>query len=141
MRTTIDTSNVTVEQLAATSRIEDITHRRIFYICESASEAGVEYKVIFNPVLQVLECLPHTGTPCKASENGRTCWHKRAALRSAELRRLAQREEMNRELNAGMAEMAAEDKAAYTVQVDQTSSSLDGLKWETAPSGRAVPMR
>jgi hypothetical protein len=142
MKQSIDTSTITVAQLDACSRLIDLNRRTVFYLVESASEPGTEYRVQYNPVLKALECLPHTGKACQASEHGCTCWHKRAALKSAELRRIAQRAEMNRELAAGMAEMAAEDKAAYTVQVDPTSSSLDGIRWEICPaSGRAVPMR
>jgi hypothetical protein len=68
MNTNYDTSHVTLEQLAATHRIEQLSpDRRIFYIVESASEPGTEYLVQYNPVLKVLECLPHTGQVCQAS--------------------------------------------------------------------------
>jgi len=82
MTTTITTIcqkyNITPEQFdKATHRTSNGEH---FYIVESQSQPGVEYKVTWNAEHQCLQCLPHTGPACKASENGVPCWHKRAAL-------------------------------------------------------------
>jgi hypothetical protein len=80
------------------------------------------------------------GLPGK--RHGLTCWHKRAALLAAKLYRDEQRAMRELEAREGLAEMAAEDAAAFTVEVDYTSSSLDGVKFETCPaSGNKVPMR
>ena len=138
--TTTNRNQVTEAQLSACHRIEDLNKHQVFYQVESASEAGVEYVVYFDKVLKHLVC------NCKAGQQGIPCWHKRAAVAHAE--------EIRRERIAlqerDMAELAQEiinearahgDTAPYTVQVDETSSSLDGVKWEVAPSGHLVPMR
>ncbi len=139
MRTTIDTSAVTSEMLDRTHRIEHLNAHKVFYICESMSEPGTEYKIIYNPLLKCLECLPHTGKRCEASARGITCWHKRSALKASELRRAALKAEQEALMHEFSAEMKA--AAAYTVATDPTSSSLDGVKFELAPSGRLCPMR
>jgi hypothetical protein len=54
--------------------------RKAFYIVESLSTPGQEYRVEWNDVFHCLQCLPHNGEACKASAYGHQCWHKRAAL-------------------------------------------------------------
>jgi len=144
MTTTIYTQfNVTEAQVSAAHRICDLAAHIIFYIVESATTPGVEYKVVYNRSLKALQCLPFTGEPCKASVNGQGCWHKRAACAAA----AEFKAERDVEEAIAMAELQAEIDAecctsgAYTAVTDETSSSLDGVKFEVAPSGRLVPMR
>jgi hypothetical protein len=134
MTTTTYHYEVTEAQLDACHRIVNLNTHQVFYQVESATEAGVEYTVIYNPVLKHLTCT------CKAGQNGIPCWHKRAALKAAEIYRQERKAEQERDMIELAAEIEAEARE-YTVQVDPTSSSLDGVKWEVAPSGRAVPMR
>ena len=132
--------NVSDEQVSAAHRIVNLNNGRVFYQVESASEPGTEYTVYYDQVLKHLVC------DCKAGQNGTPCWHRRAALAHSDEVRRERREQQERD----MAELAQEiinearahaDTAPYTVQTDETSSSLDGVKWEVAPSGRLVPMR
>jgi hypothetical protein len=134
---------VTESQISACTRYTDEVNHRVFYLVESASHPGTFYKVSFNPQFGVIQCKPHNGEPCRASLEGLVCWHIRAShAHSVEIR-----EEHRLEAESAMQElseeMAAEARAhgAYTIEVDPISSSLDGCKWETAPSGRSVPMR
>jgi hypothetical protein len=135
MTTTFTTTyRVSVEQIAAAHRIVDITNHQIFFVVESATSDS-EYKVIYNRSLKALQCLPFHGPACKASENGRPCWHKRAAMAAAAEYK-AERDAME---EVAMAELQAEidtESREYTVLVDPTSSSLDGVKFE-----RGCPMR
>ncbi len=55
-----------------------------FYLVESASTPGQEYRIEWNDEYQCLQCKPHNGEACKASVNGLGCWHKRAALANQE---------------------------------------------------------
>ena len=122
--------HVTETQMSMAHRILDLNAGQVFFQVESQSEAGTEYTVRYNRTLKVLQCT------CKAAQEGIGCWHKRAAL--------AVTAEYKQEQERLMHELSAEikaDTAPYTVEVDPTSSSLDGVKWEVAPSGRAVPMR
>ena len=122
---------VTENQLDACSRIVDLNQQQVFYLVQSATTPGVEYKVIFDRKHRVITC------DCKAGQEGSGCWHKRAALKAAEnfktdvQARIAQQEHILREIESDEREMCLE-----------TSSSLDGLYYEVCPaSGRMVPMR
>ena len=66
--------------------------RKAFYIVESLSVPGQEYRVEWNDEHHCLQCLPHTGEACPASKNGLQCWHKRAALAAEEHYRQEQAE-------------------------------------------------
>jgi hypothetical protein len=117
-------------------RIEDLTKHIVFYQVESRSLEGVEYKVYFDQVHKVLTCT------CPAGESGSGCWHKRAALaHSEEIRqeKISRQEAAMIELAAEMAE-EARAHSPYTVQVDETSSSLDGCEFEIV-NGRPCPMK
>jgi hypothetical protein len=142
MTTNITTRyEVTEAQLQATHRIEDLNKHQVFYHVESATEPHELYTVYYDRVHKVLTCT------CKAGQNGflhcapgKYCWHVRASLRAAEEYR---REQIERQ-EADMIELAQEieqEAREYTIVIDPTSSSLDRVKWEVAPSGRLVPMR
>jgi hypothetical protein len=91
--------------------------------------------VYFDQVLKHLVC------NCKAGQEGIPCWHKRAAVAHADEVRRERREQDERDMAELQAEIDAEARE-YTVQVDETNSSLDGVKWEPAGKGRRpVPMR
>jgi hypothetical protein len=133
---------VTVEMIAKCARIVDLNARpaQIFYLVESATDAGVEYKVIFDRNHKLLTC------DCKAGRSGVNCWHKRAAVAAAAAfkaevaARRAETEKTLREIESDDREITLE--AAYSEEVDPTSSSLDDIKWEVCPaSGNRVPMR
>ena len=126
--------NVTDEQVSMAHRIVNLNTHQVFYQVESQSEVGVEYTVYYHQVLKHLVC------DCKAGQNGIPCWHKRAALAHSDEIRRERREQQERDMRELQAEIDAESKA-YTVQVDPTSSSLDGVKFEQGPSGKMVPMR
>jgi len=138
---------VTESQLAACHRIEDHQLRQVWYAVESASKTGVEYKVIFDRKFGKLRCMPFTGEPCEASLEGTICWHMRAAACHAAEIRLQRIAEQERQMVELAKEIAQEARArcpycgGHTEVIDPTSSSLDGVKWETAPSGRQVPMK
>lgn len=129
--------NVTDEQIAAAHRFVDYSKHQVIFQVESASEVGVEYTVYYHQVLRHLVC------NCKAGQVGTPCWHKRAACAAAAEFKV----ERNAMEEVAMAELQAEINAeccaygAYTVVTDETSSSLDGVTFEVAPSGRMVPMR
>ncbi len=131
------TYHVTEAQIAAAHRfINEQTHQVIFKV-ESQTTVGVEYTVFYNRVRKSLDCT------CKAAGNGIGCWHRRAALAAAAEYRQEIRERNERDMIEFSKEITAEccTSGAYTVQVDPTSSSLDGVTFEVAPSGRLVPMR
>lgn len=71
--------NITPEQFSLATKIV-ANGRKAFYIVESASVPGQEYRVEWNNEHYCLQCRPHKGKVCKASEYGLQCWHKRAAL-------------------------------------------------------------
>src|SRR5450759_3415491 len=123
---------VTAAMVALAHRFINESSNRVFFKVESASEVGTEYTVYYNRELKHLVC------DCKAGQVGTPCWHKRAASASA----AEYRAERNAIRDRDMAELqTAIDGGQYTVVTDETSSSLDGVKFEVAPSGRLVPMR
>jgi hypothetical protein len=71
--------NITPEQFDKATKVI-ANGRKAFYIVESLSTPGQEYRVEWNDEHQALQCKPHNGLACKASVNGLQCWHKRAAL-------------------------------------------------------------
>jgi hypothetical protein len=127
---------VTESQMSMAHRVVDMAARRVFFVVESQTTPGVEYQVTYNRQLHALLCLPFNGGPvCGASQNGIGCWHKRAACAVAA--------EYKAEEERNMAELQAEIDAEareYTVQVSETSCSLDGQKWEMR-NGKNIPMR
>jgi hypothetical protein len=133
--------SVTEAQMSMAHRIVDMAARQVFFQVESQTTAGVEYIVRYDRTHKALTCTCPAGNPPIDTATGllawapRNCWHKRAACAVAA--------EYKAEQERLMAEFSDEIKASapYTVQTDETSSSLDGVKFETAPSGRLVPMR
>lgn len=53
---------------------------KVFYVVASLSVTDQHYKVHWNAQHGRLQCSPFDGEPCKASKEGWTCWHMRAAL-------------------------------------------------------------
>ena len=127
--------NVTETQMSMAHRVLDLNAGQVFFQVESSKQDGTEYIVRYDREHRVLTCT------CPCGQEGfryapNKCWHVRASL--------AVTKEYQQEQERLMDELSAEikaDTAPYTVQTDETSSSLDGVKWEVAPSGRAVPMR
>ncbi len=76
--------NLTIEQLSAGTHIV-LNGTQHCVIVESSSVPGQEYKIIWNSLYKVLQCTVHNGVPCKASANGKQCYHKRVALAVIEL--------------------------------------------------------
>jgi hypothetical protein len=141
MATNINRYEVTLEMIAKCSRVVDLNVRpaQVFYLVESAHTAD-EYKVIFDRKHRVLTC------DCKAGRQGVCCWHRRAAVAAAAAfkaevaARIQETEKTLREVESDDREITLE--ATYTVAVDETSSSLDGIYFERCPaSGNMVPMR
>lgn len=65
--------NITVEEIALAHRIAN--NGKVFYQVESRTDATQEpYKVEWNAEYKRLSCT------CKAANDGRACWHRRAAL-------------------------------------------------------------
>lgn len=60
--------------------VQDGATKQYFVIVPSQSVPGQEYKVVWNAEYKTLQCLPHNGQPCKASENGRSCYHLELAV-------------------------------------------------------------
>lgn len=83
--------NITAYQLSLATKVIIDNGRQAFYIVESASDPGTEYKVIWNRERKCLQCLPHNGKRCPASAHGLPCWHKRAAAAAEQLLRQAER--------------------------------------------------
>ncbi len=75
--TNITRNQVTEDMLSKCHRIVD-GNGEVFYQVESRTEAGKEYEVRYNRELKAIIC------NCKASEEGTTCWHKRAAVGHAQ---------------------------------------------------------
>jgi hypothetical protein len=73
------TTQVSEERINMAHRIEN-ADGSIFYLVESRSDPDVEYKVerIKRDGKKYYTCT------CKAGQEGRDCWHKRAALAHAE---------------------------------------------------------
>jgi hypothetical protein len=71
--------NISEEQFDKATKVI-ANGRKAFYIIESLSTPGQEYRVEWNVEHHCLQCLPHNGEACKASAYGLQCWHKRAAL-------------------------------------------------------------
>jgi hypothetical protein len=154
----INTANVSEEMLSRATRVLDFQARQVFYLVENSrgevNDQGevICYQVRYNKDRHILQCRAHNGLACKASEFGMTCQHMRIAVKSAELfkaelkARAAEQERLMRafslEIESDSRELILDSCAPYTVEVDQTSSSLDAItRWEMAPSGRMVPMR
>src|SRR6266571_9170188 len=75
--------NITPEQFDRATKVI-ANGRKAFYIVESLSTPGQEYKVEWNDEYKCLQCKPHNGEACPASANGLQCWHKRSALANQE---------------------------------------------------------
>lgn len=88
---------VTIEQIDACQRWEDCGKNRIFYTVESQSEPGTYYKVVWNEQFHRLQCLPHNGRTCPASQQGIPCWHCRAAVAAEQLFKQEVRRERQQE--------------------------------------------
>jgi hypothetical protein len=69
--------SISLEQFDRATKV--VMNGKAFYILESASQPGVEYQVIWNDEHQALQCKPHNGPACPASEQGVPCYHKRVA--------------------------------------------------------------
>jgi hypothetical protein len=135
MTTTASKFNVTETQMSMAHRIVDLNVGQVFFQVESSKQDGTEYIVRYDRTHRVLTCT------CPCGQEGfrhatNKCWHVRASLAAAQ----EYKQEQERLMHELSAEIKA-DTAPYTVQTDETSSSLDGVKFETAPSGRLVPMR
>src|SRR6266568_3379348 len=76
--------HLTIEQLSAGTHVV-LNGTQHCVIVESASVPGQEYKIIWNSEYKVLQCTAHNGEACKASANGKQCYHKRVALAVIEL--------------------------------------------------------
>ena len=85
--------HVTAEQLSKVQAVQDGATGQWFYLAESSSKPGVEYKVVYNAEVKALQCLPFNDGPvCEASAAGIGCWHKRASLAAHAIYRLEQRQ-------------------------------------------------
>jgi hypothetical protein len=133
------------EQLDRCHRIVDLNAKQVFYLVQSATTFGVEYKVRYDREHRALTCDCPAGNPPIVEETGLLqyapmfCWHKRAAIAAAAIFKAELKAKIE-EQEAALREIE-ENPDAWTVQVDETSSSLDGVSFEVAPSGRSVPMR
>ena len=103
--TNINTSNVTPEQIGACTKVFDGAGIPFYKVVNSKAECDeqghlIEYsvKAIFKGGQWHLTC------DCKAGQDGRLCWHKRAAMAAAAEERHA------------MAEQAALNEAAKKVE-------------------------
>jgi len=74
--------HLTRSQMSKCAAVQNGATGEYFYLVQSESQPGVEYKVIYNRESKVMQCLPFNGPVCKASEAGYNCWHKRAAKAS-----------------------------------------------------------
>lgn len=101
-----------------------------FYIVESASVPGQEYRVEWNDEHQCLQCKPHNGPACKASANGVPCWHKRAALAAEERFKATER---SRRLNEQAREEATSEYAweQYFRDLEDALDALDAIAQES----------
>jgi hypothetical protein len=79
---------------------------------------GQEYKIIWNHEHRCMQCLPFNDGPvCKASESGKGCWHRRAALAVLELEKAEALRERQRE--------QAQVEATPQYQLDQLFRELE----------------
>jgi hypothetical protein len=135
---------VSQEQVAACTRHVDEQAHQVFYTVTNSrllvNEQGepLQYKVVFDRNFGKVRCLPFNGSWCPAAAEGSTCWHLRSALAHAAEYRAQHIESQARQMDELSREQQAE--AAYTVQVDETSSSLDGVTF-IQRDGHSVPMR
>lgn len=94
MTTTINTREdalasyrVSPEQVAKCTPVQDGATGQWFYIVESATEAGKEYRVEYNRVFKKLTCT------CPAGIEGFSgCWHRRASLAAVAIDRVQAKE-------------------------------------------------
>jgi hypothetical protein len=98
---------VTQEQIDRTDRVIDYHLHKVFYLVESESEPGTYYRVEWNEQFGCLQCRPHHGRSCPASQQGIPCWHKRAALAAEKLYKAERQRERQRE-QAEVDEIVAE---------------------------------
>jgi hypothetical protein len=122
---------VTIDQIDACQRWEDCGKNRIFYTVESQSEPGTYYKVVWNEQFGCLQCLPHNGRTCPASQHGIPCWHCRAAvaaeqLYKQELRRSRQQEQAEVEKTEAYAlEQAMHELEESQAELDAYLAAVD----------------
>lgn len=102
--------HLTAHQLAAAVPVQQGPD--FYYLVSSASRPGVQYKVVYNPTLKALQCLPYGDGPvCAASQMGYNCWHKRAAKAAHILEMLSRRVARELEVAAAMAERTPQEIA------------------------------
>lgn len=120
--TIYETYNVTFEQVQACERLINESTRRSYYVVASSQNDGTEYTVYFDTTHKVLICT------CAASQNGRSCWHKRAVqAHVAELK--ANRKALHEKEEAeAMREIDAENvrDALHIEQHERDAVALDG---------------
>lgn len=76
-------STITSEQINRCSLITDCQTGKNFYLVLSQTDNETEYKVTYSPSKQ-FQCT------CKAGQNGRLCWHVRAAVAHVKERKAAE---------------------------------------------------
>ncbi len=124
--------NITEEQFSNATKVI-ANGRKAFYIVESLSAPGQEYRVEWNDEYHCLQCLPHNGEACKASANGLQCWHKRAALAVEEHEQAKVR--ARRKLEQAEIEATPQYQAE---QLQQAMYELEALHEELLASQRAT---
>jgi hypothetical protein len=112
------------------------TGRKAFYIVESLSTPGQEYRVEWNDEHHCLQCLPHNGEACPASKNGVPCWHKRCAMANKEHFKAEQAARRQRE------QVEAESDPSYEIEhlfaeLDRIFEKLDEIAAESDRKAQA----
>ena len=115
--------NISEEQFSKATKVI-ANGRKAFYIVESLSTPGQEYRVEWNTEHHCLQCKPHNGEACKASANGRQCWHKRASLAVEEYERAKVRAQRQQE----QAEVEATEDYQFEQAVATLTDAMEGLE-------------